>query len=129
MPRKKKTDPSGKHGPLPARPAPVPAPQPAEPPLSPIAPHLPAAAPGTTASSALARLVYAADGRYSVNAHADGTAYHKWRWSLGPYAGRYVMFVASRWQGIDEGFFGLLAKIDAVYEGRLIATLDRYGAD
>ena len=126
MPRKRKPDPAGKNGHLPDRRPPLSRPEPPQSQVPTESPPPLVHAPATQASSALARLVFAADGRYSVNAHSCGTHYHKWRWSLGKFAGRYVMYVANKWQGVDEGFFGLLEKIDAAHEGRLIPTLDRY---
>lgn len=80
----------------------------------------------TTATAALASLVFRSDGRYSVNAHEAGHAYHKWRWSAGPLSGRYVMFVASRWMSLDDGMLGLVDKVLGAEEGRVATTLDRY---
>lgn len=65
-------------------------------------------------------------GRYSVNRDSNGTAYHKWRWSAGPLAGRYVMFVADHALGLQDGLWGLLGKIADAEAGRQHATEDRY---
>lgn len=126
MPRTKRYDPSGKQGPTRPR---NPAGPGVQPPPSPLVPPPPSPVHATTAdaaTTALAGLVFRADGRYSVNAHESGHTYHKWRWSAGPLAGRYVMFVASRWDTLPDGILGLVDKVLDAEAGRLSATLDRY---
>lgn len=65
-------------------------------------------------------------GRYSVNRDSNGTAYHKFRWSGGKLAGRYVMFVTDHAEPLRVGLEGLLSKIYGAEEGRVYATLDKY---
>lgn len=77
-------------------------------------------------SATLAPLVFSSFGRYSVNAHESGVAYHKWRWSAGPWSGYYVLYVAHKWEGLDEGALGLARKVELAEAGMLVPTLDRY---
>lgn len=65
-------------------------------------------------------------GRYSVNRDLNGTAYHKWRFSCGPWDGHYVMYVGGKHETIGMGLLGLEAKLAMVAAGLLRPTLDRY---
>lgn len=85
-----------------------------------------AATPGDMALAALAQRVAAGCGRYSVNASGAYATYHKWRWSAGELAGRYVMYVQGAYESFSDGVQGLLRKADGAERGEEYATLDKY---
>lgn len=124
MPRKSSYAKDPTHAPRKKGPAPVPQPAPITQEWLVVTGQSPA--PAVAAVDSLEQVALPGAGRYSVNRDSNGTAYHKWRWSAGPLAGRYVMFVADHSERLEVGLLGLIEKVHRAEEGSVYATLDRY---
>lgn len=55
---------------------------------------------------------------------AKKVIYLKWKFTMGPHRGSYVMVVVSPYE-IEEGHILLLRKLNGVYDGTFHATVDR----
>lgn len=88
----------------------------------------PAPAPvGTLASSAFATIAGRGDGWLRITFEDNGkTVFAKYKFTSGPFAGYYTMYVGTYYPAITELLCGLLDKLHDADCGQLVPTLDRY---
>lgn len=86
--------------------------------------YLGSEAPHASASEALKRLAAFDEGWVRIVSHEEGlSVYYKYKFSRGTYAGGYVMW----WDQTGnpaEALWGLLRKVEAVYDRVLLPTPD-----
>lgn len=77
------------------------------------------------AMDALRTLMGSGEGYIRITADLDGKVFWRWKWTDGPNAGYYVMYVADKYAPFHDGANGLAEKAGQVWSGRKKPTKDK----